>query len=72
MAEKKITNAKDLPSTQHFPLSWIKKQPRKVEDILSNLSLEEQAKHVLNLPPHLQRDLLVLCKNALSMTSIHS
>ena len=68
MTEKKILGAKDLTSAHHFPISWIKKEPRKVEKILSALSLEQQTKYVLNLPPHLQRDLLILCENAVEVT----
>nr|MBC8282608.1 hypothetical protein [Nitrospinota bacterium] len=68
MTEKDIPNAKDLTATQHFPISWIKKEPRKVEEILSSLSLEEQARRVLNLPPHLQKELLVLCEDAVAVT----
>ena len=68
MTEKKIPSAKDLTAAQHFPISWIKNEPRKVEEILSTLSLEEQTKHVLNLPPHLQRELLALCENAVAIT----
>ena len=49
MTEKKIPSAKDLTAAQEFPISWIKKEPRKVEEILSTLSLEEQTKYVLNL-----------------------
>ena len=68
MTEKKIPSAKNLTAEQHFPISWIKKEPRKVEEILSELSLEEQTKHVLNLPAHFQRELLVLCENAVAVT----
>ena len=68
MTEKKIPSAKDLTAKQEFPISWIKKEPRKVEEILSALSLQEQTKLVLNLPPHLQRELLVLCEDAVAVT----
>ena len=68
MTEKKISSAQDLTGAQYFPISWIKKEPRKVEEILSALSLEQQTKYVLNLPPHLQRELLVLCENAVEVT----
>ena len=68
MAEKNIPNAEDLTATQQFPISWIKKERRKVEKILSTLSLEEQVRCVLNLPPNLQRELLILCENAVAVT----
>ncbi|MBT5471016.1 MAG: hypothetical protein HOK41_10475 [Nitrospina sp.] len=68
MTEKNIPNAKDLTATQHFPIEWIKTNPRKVEEILSTLPLEEQAKRVLNLPPVFQRELLVLCEDAVAVT----
>ena len=68
MTEENITNAKYLATTKHFPISWIKKEPRKVEEILSALSLEQQTKYILNLPAHLQRELLVLCENAVEVT----
>ena len=68
MTEKKIPSVKDLTAKQGFPISWIKKEPRKVEEILSALSVQEQTKRVLNLPPHLQRELLVLCEDAVAVT----
>ena len=33
---------------------------------VTNRSLQEQTKLVLNLPPHLQRELLVLCEDAVA------
>ncbi len=54
----------DLP----FPLDWVKTQPRKVEDILSGLSVEEQARCVLGLDPHLQQKLLMLSEKAVEVT----
>ncbi|MED5353709.1 MAG: DUF6178 family protein [Nitrospinota bacterium] len=68
MTEKKIPSVKNLTAKQGFPISWIKKEPRKVEEILSALSVQEQTKRVLNLPPHLQRELLVLCEDAVAVT----
>jgi len=68
MTEKNIPNAKGLTATQQFPISWIKKEPRKVEKILSALSIKEQAKCVLNLPPTQQREILTLCEDAVAVT----
>ena len=68
MTEKNIPSAKDFPAIQHFPIEWIKLQPRKVEGILSTLSLEEKAKYVLSLPAVFQRELLVLCEDAVEVT----
>ncbi|MEK9629752.1 MAG: DUF6178 family protein [Nitrospinota bacterium] len=68
MTEENIPSAKELTSTQHFPIEWIKLHPRKVEDILSALPLEEKARRVLNLPTAFQRDLLVLCEDAVEVT----
>ena len=68
MTKKNTSNAKDLIAIQHFPSEWIKLKPRKVEEILSTLSLEEKVKHVLSLPAVFQRELLVLCEDALEVT----
>ena len=68
MTEKNIPSAKDLTVIQHFPIEWIKLQPRKVEEILSTLSLEEKVKSVLSLHPVSQRELLVLCEDAVEVT----
>ena len=68
MAEENIPSAKDLPATQHFPIEWIKIYPRKVEEILTTLSLEEKARRVLNLSSLFQRELLVLCEDAVEVT----
>lgn len=54
----------DLP----FPVEWVKTQPRKVEDILSGLSVEEQARTILGLDPHLQQQLLMLSEKAVEVT----
>jgi len=54
----------DLP----FPVDWVKTQPRKVEDILSGLSVEEQARCILGLDPHLQQKLLMLSEKAVEVT----
>ena len=35
--------------TLPFPVDWVKTQPRKVEDILSGLSVEEQVRYILGL-----------------------
>jgi hypothetical protein len=58
----------ELSSTPYFPVEWIKSQPRKIEEILSGLSIEEQARCVLSLPPALQSKLLVLCEDAVEVT----
>ena len=57
----------DLSSTPHFPVEWIQKQPRKVEEILSGLSTEEQARCVLSLTPAFQIKLLALCEDAVEV-----
>ncbi len=54
----------DLP----FPVEWVKTQPRKVEDVLSGLSVEEQVRCVLGLDPQLQQQLLVLSEKAVEVT----
>ncbi len=54
----------DLP----FPVEWLKTQPRKVEDILSGLTVEEQVQHILGLDPHLQQSLLMLSEKAIEVT----
>ncbi len=51
-----------------FPAEWVKTQPRKVEGILSGLSVEEQVRCVLGLDPHLQQDILVLSEKAVEVT----
>ena len=68
MAEEKNPSAKDLTPTQHFPIEWIKIYPRKVEAILATLSLEDKARRVLNLSAVFQRELLVLCEDAVEVT----
>ena len=68
MAEENIPSAKDLTATQHFPIEWIKIYPRKVEAILATLSVEEKARRVLNLSSVFQRELLVLCEDAVEVT----
>ena len=64
MEEKIITAG----LTPHFPVEWIQSQPRKIEEILSGLSIEEQVKCVLSMPPALQTKLLVLCEDAIEVT----
>ncbi len=54
----------DLP----FPVEWLKSQPRKVEEILSGLSVEEQVRNLLGLDPHLQQSLLILSEKAMEVT----
>ena len=60
MTKENIPSAKDLTATQHFPIEWIKTYPRKVEEILATLSVEEKARRVLNLSAVFQSELLVL------------
>ena len=61
---------KDLPGEEAlpFPADWVKTQPRKVEDILSGLSVEEQVRCVLGLDPQLQQNLLMLSEKAVEVT----
>ena len=54
----------DLP----FPAEWIKTQPRKVEDVLSGLSVEEQVRCILGRDPHMQQQLLMLSEKAVEVT----
>jgi len=54
----------DLP----FPADWMRTQPRKVEDILSGMSVEEQARCILGLDPDLQQKLLMLSEKAVEVT----
>ncbi len=68
MKEETFSDVNDLTPIQHFPIEWVKSQPRKVEEILSGLTIEEQAKCVLSLSPHLQMQLLVLCEDAVEVT----
>ena len=68
MAEENNPSAKDLTATQHFPIEWMKIYPRKVEEILTTLSVEEKARTVLNLSSVFQRELLVLCEDAVEVT----
>ena len=51
-----------------FPEEWVKKQPRKVEEILSGMSVEEQVRCILGLDPFLQQQILVLSEKALEVT----
>ena len=54
----------DLP----FPAEWIKTRPRKVEDVLSGLSVEEQVRCILGRDPHMQQQLLMLSEKAVEVT----
>jgi len=54
--------------TLPFPADWVKTQPRKVEDILSGLSVEEQVRCILGLDPQLQQNLLILSEKAVEVT----
>ena len=51
-----------------FPKEWVKKQPRKVEEVLSGMSVEEQVRCILGLDPFLQEQILVLSEKALEVT----
>ena len=51
-----------------FPEEWVKKQPRKVEDILSGMSVEEQVRCILGLDPNLQQQVLMLSEKAVEVT----
>lgn len=61
---KKTFGEKVLP----FPIDWVKSQPRKVEEILSSLPVEEQVRCILGLDPQLQQNLLVLSEKAVEVT----
>ena len=54
--------------TLPFPVDWVRTQPRKVEDILSGLSVEEQVRTILGLDPYLQQNLLMLSEKAVEVT----
>ena len=51
-----------------FPEEWLKKQPRKVEDILSGMSVEEQVRSILGLDPHIQQQTLMFSEKAVEVT----
>ena len=51
-----------------FPEEWVKKQPRKVEEVLFGMSVEEQVRCILGLNPFLQEQILVLSEKALEVT----
>jgi hypothetical protein len=51
-----------------FPEEWVKKQPRKVEEVLSSMSIEGQVRCILGLNPFLQQQILVLSEKALEVT----
>lgn len=51
-----------------FPEDWVKKQPRKVEDVLSGMSIEEQVRSILGLDPDLQQQILMLSEKAVEVT----
>ena len=51
-----------------FPVEWIKTRPRKVEDILSGLTVEEQVRCMLGLDPHIQQQMLMLSEKAVEVT----
>jgi hypothetical protein len=61
---KNVFNKRDLP----FPVDWMKTQPRKVEDILSAMSVEEQVRCILGLDPQLQQNILMLSEKAVEVT----
>ena len=54
--------------TLPFPVDWVRTQPRKVEDILYGLSVEEQVRTILGLDPYLQQNLLILSEKAVEVT----
>ena len=51
-----------------FPVEWVNSQPRKVEDILSDMSVEGQARCIMGLAPDLQHKLLMLSEMAVEVT----
>ena len=51
-----------------FPVEWVNSQPRKVEDILSDMSIEGQARCIMGLAPDLQHKLLMLSEMAVEVT----
>lgn len=51
-----------------FPKDWVKSQPRKVEAILSDLSVEEQVICILGEESFLQKNLLMLSEKAVEVT----
>ena len=62
--KENLYGAEPLP----FPEDWVKTQPRKVEEILSGLSVKNQVRCVLGRDPHLQQDILVLSEKAVEVT----
>jgi hypothetical protein len=64
LSGQKLVRGENLP----FPMEWVKTQPRKVEDALSGLSVEEQVRCILGLNPLLQQNLLMLSEKAVEVT----
>ncbi len=56
--------------TLPFPADWISQKPGEVEKILAQMSVEEQARCILNFSGKQQQDLLLLSPNALEV--VHS
>ena len=63
-SRQKLFRGGNLP----FPVEWLRTQPRKVEDTLSDLSVEGQVNCILGLDPHLQKNLLMLSEQAVEVT----
>ena len=47
-----------------FPLDWISRNPREVEKILSQMSVEDQARCVTQCPAEQKQNLLTLSEQA--------
>jgi hypothetical protein len=62
--KKNVFGGEALP----FPVEWVKTDPRKVEEILSGLSVEEQVRNILGLNPQLQQNILMLSEKAVEVT----
>lgn len=47
-----------------FPVDWIYSRPREVENLLSSMSVQEQAQEILSMPLRCKVDALTLCERA--------
>lgn len=53
-----------------FPLNWIAQKPRDVEKILSEMSVEEQARCVMQCPEEQKQNLLILSEKAMAVVNL--
>jgi len=53
-----------------FPADWISNKPREVEKLLSTMSVEEQARLVMQCPEDQKQNLLILSEKALEVVNL--